>query len=594
MFYVLGCVEYARALEVRRAAGVADADADDPAAFLHEASVFVDRLQRWIDAPELLGRPAQPTSTSSLADVMCLASLAEQMLIAQPEKRDTWLAHVREAQRRVALHYDPRRHVLMESAHPTRGVDHTTSAGRLFNPGHSIEVCWFLLHLCALEPSDELRSMALSALAGSLERGWDHEHGGLYYMMDIEGRPLADCTVTAEHKLWWPHCEALYACMLALELTHDGTWLTWLQRIDAYIYDKLCDAEHGGERLSYLRRDGSPFNVCKGGNYKGFFHVPRGLMLSMRSAQRFLGSAATADTPPHDAASEPHAAAAEPAAEPAAATAADPPDISAAEPLDASVAELAAVGAKPAAVAAEPAAVVAAAAEPAAAVADPRVLDAAQTLYEYMRMADAPPLQRADAIIVLGSNDVRVAHVAAALHARGLAPLVVFSGARGRATEWLGERTEAEWLAEAAAACGLPRSAIMLECHATNTGENVRFTRALLAERCGGHAAVDGMSYIVVQKPFMLRRAWATMRQQWAGPAFQLAAPDFPRLSEYVDASIGMSLDVIIENMVGDAQRLLYYGEVRDFQARVDVPSHVWAATGLLVGFGYTSMLCQR
>jgi N-acylglucosamine 2-epimerase len=193
VFYVLGCVEYARALEVRRAAGVADADADDPAAFLHEASVFVDRLQRWIDAPELLGRPAQPTSTSSLADVMCLASLAEQMLIAQPEKRDTWLAHVREAQRRVALHYDPRRHVLMESAHPTRGVDHTTSAGRLFNPGHSIEVCWFLLHLCALEPSDELRSMALSALAGSLERGWDHEHGGLYYMCaDTRAHPHPD------------------------------------------------------------------------------------------------------------------------------------------------------------------------------------------------------------------------------------------------------------------------------------------------------------------------------------------------------------------------------------------------------------------
>jgi len=239
----------------------------------------------------------------------------------------------------------------------------------------------------------------------------------------------------------------------------------------------------------------------------------------------------------------------------------------------------------------------AAAAATAAAVAksaDPRVLRAAQTLYDFMSMRDEPPLAPADAILVLGSNDVRVAHCAATLHAQGLAPLVVFSGKQGRATEWLGSRTEADWLAEAAEAVGLPAAAIFKEPNATNTGENIRFCRELLSAHYGGHEIADGKRYIVVQKPFMLRRSWATFVRQWPGPAFQLASPRFPELAGYVDESIGMSLEVIVANMVGDAQRLLFYSEVKDFQAAVDVPARVWAAVGLLVGFGFTEMLCQR
>ena len=54
----------------------------------------------------------------------------------------------------------------------------------------------------------------------------------------------------------------------------------------------------------------------------------------------------------------------------------------------------------------------------------------AQLLYDFLRMPTSPPPTKADAILVLGSNDMRVAKRAAELHAAGLAPLVVFSGAR--------------------------------------------------------------------------------------------------------------------------------------------------------------------
>ena len=45
----------------------------------------------------------------------------------------------------------------------------------------------------------------------------------------------------------------------------------------------------------------------------------------------------------------------------------------------------------------------------------------AQLLYDFLRMPTSPPPTKADAILVLGSNDVRVAKRAAELHATGLA-----------------------------------------------------------------------------------------------------------------------------------------------------------------------------
>ena len=45
---------------------------------------------------------------------MCLSSLSLQLLDKLPERRDEWLEHVRDAQRRVKQHYDPKRRILME------------------------------------------------------------------------------------------------------------------------------------------------------------------------------------------------------------------------------------------------------------------------------------------------------------------------------------------------------------------------------------------------------------------------------------------------------------------------------------------------
>lgn len=51
----------------------------------------------------------------------------------------------------------------------------------------------------------------------SFERGWDKEHGGIFYFLDASGH----CPVPLEWnmKLWWPHCEAMIAFALAYKAT---------------------------------------------------------------------------------------------------------------------------------------------------------------------------------------------------------------------------------------------------------------------------------------------------------------------------------------------------------------------------------------
>ena len=51
----------------------------------------------------------------------------------------------------------------------------------------------------------------------------------------------------------------------------------------------------------------------------------------------------------------------------------------------------------------------------------------------------------------------------------------------------------------------------------------VAVARELLRERWGD--AVDSKTYIVVQKPFMLYRSFATFSKQWPGPSFAVASP---------------------------------------------------------------------
>jgi N-acylglucosamine 2-epimerase len=247
--------------------------------YLNDAVEIFWRVVEWIRRPELMDRPvlAGQPMTSNLANVMVLASLAIELLQVREDPRFRQV--IRDAMQGVVRHYDPQRRILVENV-PMEGTSLLDwPEGRLFNPGHSIEVAWFLLHMLELEPDPALRELALDAIEGSLECGWDAEYGGLYYLIDIEGRPTLQLESTM--KLWWPHTEAIYALVLAYCLTREDRWLSWLQKVHDYAYAHFADPEYG-EWFGYCDRRGELTHTCKGGSYKGFFHVPRSLLFSIQ------------------------------------------------------------------------------------------------------------------------------------------------------------------------------------------------------------------------------------------------------------------------------------------------------------------------
>lgn len=207
-------------------------------------------------------------------------------------------------------------------------------------------------------------------------------------------------------------------------------------------------------------------------------------------------------------------------------------------------------------------------------------------LWQYHRMNQR--LERADAILVLCSHDTSVAERGAQLFLEGWSPLLIFSGGLGAITRNLWSEPEAELFARVARGMGVPEERIVVETRSTNTGENVRFTRKLLAER-----GLEPESFILVQKPYMERRAYATFKRYWPEKRAVVTSPQFG-LEEYLKyhANAALSEHEIISVMVGDLQRIRLYPE-RGFQIPQEIPGEVWAAYEGLVAAGYDKHLIK-
>jgi len=208
----------------------------------------------------------------------------------------------------------------------------------------------------------------------------------------------------------------------------------------------------------------------------------------------------------------------------------------------------------------------------------------AETLWNYHLMKHQ--IAKADAILVLCSHDERVAERAAQLFHEGWAPLVIFSGGQGAITSSLWDEPEAERFARIAADLGVPRESILIEPHSTNTGENIEFTKRLLAER-----GLDLQKFIVVQKPYMERRAFATFRQLWPEKELIVTSPQVS-FREYVAHYANRSLSAadVVGIMVGDLQRIKIYPD-RGWQIAQEIPEEVWRAFEELVRAGYDKYL---
>lgn len=206
----------------------------------------------------------------------------------------------------------------------------------------------------------------------------------------------------------------------------------------------------------------------------------------------------------------------------------------------------------------------------------------AKLIWDYHQLGHQ--LRPCSAGIGLGSHDLGVAALAADLYRAGMFPVLVFSGGNSLTTAERFPRGEAVHFAEHAMALGVPREAIIIEPRAANTGQNIDYSRRALAE-----AGIPVTSVMLVSKPYMQRRAYATIRRAWPEAEPVCASEDIT-LDEYLK-SIGDD-GLVIDMLVGDLQRIIEY-PARGFAINQDVPVGVMDAYRRLIAAGYDSRLMK-
>ncbi len=202
-----------------------------------------------------------------------------------------------------------------------------------------------------------------------------------------------------------------------------------------------------------------------------------------------------------------------------------------------------------------------------------------ETLWDYNQMHHE--LRPVDVGIGLGGHDLGVADYIAELYHRNLFPLIVFTGANAPGTTELFPRGEAVHFRDRVVELGVPEDVILLEPRATNTGENIDFTRALLEERS------TVRSVLLVSRPYQQRRSYAICRKRWPTVDVICGSRPLP-LDDYI-ANIG-DVDRVINMLVGDTQRIWVYA-ANGWAIEQDVPSDVHKAYSQLVDVGFTSRL---
>ncbi|MET7422131.1 YdcF family protein [Dactylosporangium sp. NPDC005555] len=204
----------------------------------------------------------------------------------------------------------------------------------------------------------------------------------------------------------------------------------------------------------------------------------------------------------------------------------------------------------------------------------------ALTIWHYHQLNHE--VQPCDAAIGLGSHDLGVPVHAAHLYQAGLFPTIVFTGAVNPTRPDHFPRGEAVHFREHAIATGIPDEAILVEPHATNTGQNITLSRQALQD-----AGITVRTVMLIAMPYMQRRAYATCRKLW--PDVTVICASAPVTFDAYTTTIGDER-MVTDMLVGDLQRVIEYPHL-GYAIEQDVPEAVHDAYTRLVADGFDSRL---
>ena len=212
----------------------------------------------------------RPLKNFALPMILCNLCLELEQLLDNELVEKTITNCIHEV---MHVFYDETSGLILENVNPD-GSFSDSFEGRLLNPGHAIEAMWFIMDLAIRNNDHSLLQTATERTLRTLEHGWDNEHGGIFYFLDIKGHPAQQ--LEWDQKLWWVHLETLIALLKGYHFTENKDCLAWFEKVHEYTWSHFPDPEHG-EWYGYLNRHGEVLLPLKGGKWKGCFHVPRGL-----------------------------------------------------------------------------------------------------------------------------------------------------------------------------------------------------------------------------------------------------------------------------------------------------------------------------
>jgi len=199
-------------------------------------------------------------------------------------------------------------------------------------------------------------------------------------------------------------------------------------------------------------------------------------------------------------------------------------------------------------------------------------------------------LIKVDVIIVLCSNDIRVAEYSADLMIKWYAKYIIFSWGIAHNNDILvtwRNKSEAEIFKDIVIDKWFAENKILLDTKAKNTWENIINSYKILKKENINHWKI-----MLIQKPFMQKRTYATFMKQrpWKDKNFIISAPNIS--FENYPTKI-LTIDNIIHTMVWDLQRIIEYPKLW-FQIKQNIPINIYKAYIKLIKLWYTKHMINK
>ena len=201
----------------------------------------------------------------------------------------------------LSVFVKPDRKVLLEAVKEDNCPAYEEMLGAYFNPGHSLEDAWFIMHFAHRIKDREALEAGAEIVRWMTSKGWDDQYGGLPQFLHIDGgqprgtvaaenrndHMIVELTQNWSNKLWWVHSEALYALILAYEHTRDSWFMDTYWKFHDYVFDTFPNPDKDiGEWIQIHDRRGRPEDKVVALPVKDPYHITRAFMHLIKSLER--------------------------------------------------------------------------------------------------------------------------------------------------------------------------------------------------------------------------------------------------------------------------------------------------------------------